>query len=595
MKKNLILTSMLLLGVALTGHAQIARWLIHPDYDQVNVDFDAKVVICDSAGHKVLWDLKGNRYGETADHVNHFRNGYAVTTNKENQTTGFYTESGQFTRLKNCYIAFSHPYFASDYLIVADQSGYFHYTDNQGHVDEQQYDIAFPYRNDYASCHTYEDLFRLKRPYWQMLNKDNTSVQFNAGGKPVDNDDIDFLSSVNDEGIAIVVVKNKLYYFKDGNTNLQPVYAKDGETNPKNQAKLDSNIETNLQLRNDSIYILTAKSGKTDQISFRFDRFRVPLSINVNNVRTDYKLREAEEKDYPSPLRKTEKNKKYGVNWEQEEILPPQFEDFGKTFNNNVVVKLDGKYGIIAVEKDVQFKLRMNEGDDIGFKHKRFKTTLRLDIPTYIPADKTRIEIHEETGCSIDKTSIETKNTEYGNYVQYNCVLSIPKDLTLELTETVYPALILYEGLVSRIIPFKVNTWYNVYFDLKENEEPYIQNGILISDFEIDDPKGEGADTRWVPTIVCEERDSIPYQTDISPINNFKFKYELSPLRDGLNTYYIQITEDGCPTVSFPREVSYAKPTAKQPAKKTKATIRTKQKVVNKPKPQPKPTLDIDI
>ena len=135
---------------------------------------------------------------------------------------------------------------------------------------------------------------------------------------------------------------------------------------------------------------------------------------------------------------------------------------------------------MLEILKDETFKLKMNKGDDLAFRHQKFETNIRADFPTFLNANKVNIEINNQTGCDIDKTSKESKNTESGNYVQYNCVLNIPADLPDELTTIEYPVTILYEGIKSSTIPFKVNAWHYKYFVVDiDDSQTALENGAV--------------------------------------------------------------------------------------------------------------------
>lgn len=64
---------------------------------------------------------------------------------------------------------------------------------------------------------------------------------------------------------------------------------------------------------------------------------------------------------------------------------------------------------MLEILKDETFKLKMNKGDDIAFRHQKFETNIRADFPTFLNANKVNIEINNQTGCDIDKTSKEVR------------------------------------------------------------------------------------------------------------------------------------------------------------------------------------------
>ena len=113
------------------------------------------------------------------------------------------------------------------------------------------------------------------------------------------------------------------------------------------------------------------------------------------------------------------------------------------------------KWGMLTFDPNLKYRLIMHNGKDIAFRHKDVATTIKLELPVIISADKCRFDIDEKHGCIIDKISLETKNTENGNYVQYNCNLTIPDSLPDVITEIQYPVQITYDGLKYPIVPIK--------------------------------------------------------------------------------------------------------------------------------------------
>lgn len=573
--------------VFMTGiaHGQVAKWLIEPAYDEIHLANGEDLIITDSLQQKSLWTFGGKCLAKTQYQINTFNEGYSVTTERGSSAiTGFLNKKGKFVSLSGCNVAYSFPSFSDGYLLVKENS-YYRFVNVKGDFLEGQYTNAYPYINGYASCKTYRNLQKQKDPYNLLLNREGQEVFFSYNGRLFDKEDLDFISSVNDENIGVVIVKQKLFFFNGEDGSLSPVYDRKGETNIKNQARLERNLSQSIQVETDTTLVLYAKCGKTSNIKIRLSSFLVPLSIQLGNEEYIYKRNESDKKKHPSSIRMTEQDGKFGVNWDSQEILPPQLDALVTCFDDKAFVKMAGKYGMLKVLPEARFRLSINKGDDIAFRHQKFETKIRLDMPNIISAYGARIEVDSNSGCDVDLTSGEQRDTEYGNYIQYNCVLNIPDSLPDEMygdkrNEVVFPTQILYEGLRSPIIPFKVKAWHYKYFNVDINSsETSISQGVFSFTFNINAERDPGETV--YPTSINIQTDSLKYE--LEKISETRYKCKVYSLREGTNNIIVQIIEQGCPPASFPFEITYVKPAAKtrnKPAVKENVVIKKKNKIV---------------
>lgn len=554
--KNLLLLVFFLAG---NVHAQVAQWLIPASYNKLEIDNEMGLIITDSINKKVIWDFDGRRLADTSDELFSFSNDIAVTIKPEtNNVTGFINKDGKYTKINEYQIAYGHPYFSDGYLLVLEDN-YFRFIDKKGNFTNSKYVKAFPYSNGYAACYTYKDWGRWKKPSFFLIKDDSSRVPFTFNGKPIDDDDIEFVSSVNDEGIAVVVAKQKLYLFNGNDMSLSAVFANDTETNLRNQAKLEQEIPTSAFLERKGKLRLEAYCGKTDKVVFSFNQFFVPESITINGKETIYKKKETTAQLYESPLRISKEGDKQGliISTDYTEVLPPQFEDILVCIDDKAIVKLSGKYGMVKVIKDKTFRLSMNKGNDIPFRHRKYETVVRADLPVEISSENTRIEIDPKTGCEIDMTSKEYRDTESGNFVQYNCVLNIPSDLSDSISEISYPVQVLYDGLISPVIPFMVKGWHYKYFYVDAvDSETTVSDGTFSFTFNIVADRSIGEDV--YPWDVTINADTL--KTEIERLSETRYKCKIYSLNEGANNIIINVTEQGCPPVPFPYVVTYTKP-----------------------------------
>ena len=551
----------------------MTRWIMQPGYDKIYIATGAPLFICDSLDTSSIWSMKGEKLAMTNDIIHPFKEGLSVTTKKnEKDVTGFYNSQGKFTSLKNFSVTYNEPFFKDGYLLVQSDDRYCFINENGEEEEFGSYVKMYPFSNGYATCFTYEQVDKLKNPYYTYITVDNSPMTFFYNDKVLDKEDVEFLSSVNDEGVAIAVVKHKVYLFDKNARKLEPVFSNRNETNVKRQVTVDGDITEYLLDMNDSI-IVQGKGSKKEFVRFTFDKMLRLTKIKYADRTKEYKLKSVEAEKYTSLLSSIKENEKYGFTYHGETILPVQFDEVGFCLNDFAVVRIDNKWGMLAYDPNLKYRLIMHNGKDIAFRHKDVATTVKLELPVVISADKCRFDIDEKYGCIIDKISLETKNTENGNYVQYNCNLAIPDSLPDVITEIQYPVQITYDGLKYPIVPIKTKAWHYKYINVDLDEaETTVDKGDVSFTINISVEKQPGEID--YPFEVEIKADSL--QSELAKISETRYKCKLFDLEEGVNNINIDILENGCPPSVFPFEITYTKP---KPKVKEEVKIEKKVKV----------------
>jgi hypothetical protein len=80
-----------------------------------------------------------------------------------------------------------------------------------------------------------------------------------------------------------------------------------------------------------------------------------------------------------------------------------------KCIGNDAWVVFNNKTGLLRVHPDDHFTFSFNDDNPVAFRHKHSKTSIRLNMPAYVDANATSIEIDPNTGCDIDKRTKEAK------------------------------------------------------------------------------------------------------------------------------------------------------------------------------------------
>lgn len=578
MKKALISLSLVLSYLSM--NAQMTRWIMQPGYDKIYIASGAPLLISDSLDTSSIWSIKGKKIAVTNDVIHPFKEGLSVTTKKNSEEiTGFFNSQGKFTSLKNYSVTYDEPFFRDGFLLVQSNNRYCFININGEEERFGYYVKMYPFNNGFATCFTYEQVDKLKNPYYTYVTADNSPITFSYNNKVFDKKDVEFLSSVNDEGVGIAIIKHKVYLFDKNARKLEPVFANKTETNIKRQVSVDGELNEYLMDMKDSI-IIRGKGSKTEFVRFNFDKFLRPTKIYYADRTEEYKHKTVKAEKYSSPFSPFKSNEKYGLNYKDETVLPEQFDEIGFCLNDFAVVRIDDKWGMLTFDPNLKYRLIMHNGKDIAFRHKDVATTIKLELPVIISADKCRFDVDEKHGCIIDKISLETKNTENGNYVQYNCNLTIPDSLPDVITEIQYPVQITYDGLKYPIVPIKTKAWHYKYInvDLDETETTLEQGNVSFTiNISADKQPGEND----YPFEVEIKTDSL--QTELAKISETRYKCKLFALAEGINNVNINILENGCPPSVFPFEITYIKPVKKSRNKpEVKEEVKIEKKVKTK-------------
>lgn len=571
-----------LLGmVSLQTQAQIAKWLIQPLYDNIKMAEGIEAIVTDSVNNRTVWTLEGQRVLSTKDELMPFKEGLALAVKPQSSLIStIFKYDGSQIEIKECGVTHNYPFFSNGKLLVKCGNTY-KYVNSQGEFLKGDYVKAYPYLNGYASCDAYSNPEKKNEIIHCLIDDNGEMVHFSFKDKTFDTNDIQFVSSVNDERICVVVIKEKVYLYNTYEQTLFPVLENDSVNNLKSQAKIFNRIEDSFKRNADSLFELTGKCGKNGIFSIKFDSLCMPVSIKRNDILYIFNKKDVPDKKVLTTLSIKQDGGLYGLYHESKEMLPPQFEKVITCIADKALVKYQGKYGLVQLFPDESFKLRINKGDDIAFRHQKFETTIRADFSNLLPVDKVSIIINPETGCEIDKTSKESKSTESGNYVQYNCILNIPDSLPDELTSIEYPVIMVFDKLKSSIIPFKIHAWHYKYFVVDiDDSQTTLDKGTVSFVFNINAERiaGDGV----YPTQVRIITDSLQYEYE--KLSEIRHKCKVYELKEGVNNIIVQVIEQGCPPAIFPFEVEYNKPVAKtrsKPAIKERVTIKKKEKTAN--------------
>jgi len=580
----------LLIGVsmALTSQAQLPKWIVNPTNDTLFVKVDNNLIQGQANGKSLIWNMEGTLLYSTDNEILPYKEEVATIQVKGQPIiTGFIDGVGNFTAIPNMKVAYDNPYFEDGFILCLENDKLVYINKDGTKASFPDVVRAYPFHGGYAPFFTYENIEKKKDPHFGYFKADGWPMKYiiseNDNIKQVEPKDINFVSGIGTNGKGVAVIKNKIYWFDAASETFEPFLWGEEESVKKRHLNMDGDYEKYFLYIPQDTFIINAKYGKNQYAQLKFDRELRPVIFSFEGDEMTFVEKPSAQLTYKSDIKEYEKSGKYGLSFDSKEVLPGQFEKVGIKYGNRAFVKLDGKWGIIEIVPNIGYTLKLNKGEDIAFRHQKFDTQIRLDFPAQISAKEARIDIPENTGCLIDKTSRESKDTESGNFVTYNCVLNIPPSLPDTITTITYqPIDISYDGLSLFKVPISVKAWHLKYYNVDPIEsETSISNGVASFTLNINAQRNVGEND--YPFDVRIEADSI--SVEYEKISETRYKCVVSNLQEGENSLNIYVTEKGCPSSIFPFEIFYTKPVPKK-KKEEEVVIRKKDLVAKKHTPR---------
>lgn len=279
--------------------AQMPRWVCRPAYDNIHVGFGVPVIVSDSILYTSLWNMEGKRMATTTDRLHPFREGVAVLTKRgTDDLLGFYRPDGRRVSVESYRTAYEHPYFNDGYLLAIQDSRPCFIDKDGKAADFGYFEKAYPFSRGVATAMTYGSVEKQKNPYYFYLTTDKKPLVFKLNNKPVDREDVDFLSSMGDFGMSVAIIKGKVYYYEQRSGILKPILSDDDK---KRQLHLSGDLDECLTDNGDSIVINTHE-GKKDNVEMVFDNLCKPVRIHFTKSGKTFERREAEPPRHTSYL-----------------------------------------------------------------------------------------------------------------------------------------------------------------------------------------------------------------------------------------------------------------------------------------------------
>ena len=540
-------------GILATTQAQIATWLVHPDYDTIEL-LDCDLLKVTKDGKVGLLNMKGEEILQPNQYD-------SITAFREKQALLF--ENGKFSAIvnlqgkkidvseRNFTISAVTAYFSDGFLLVYDRSNKYNFINTLGEIVLGPYAEAYPFSDGYACVKSYENL---------QKNEVDTRYEYVKAGlgsislPNVDKDDVNFLSTFNN-GKAIAVVKKVFYEVTadDGSLTMN-VLSTEPAVSKKTQIVAPDKLIVPVKVNGD--YKVAAKNAM-----FTFDNLmRLKLMEIVNREPQEFTVEQEIKRMRVSSFSSVKVGDSFGLNYKGKSILPAQFRSVLATSDDMALVSTGKGCGAVTVDTDNNIRFKLNENENIGFIHRSYETDLAVTMPSYIKCSSAVVTSKSEDCEILIETRTERENVE-GNTLGYKCKLTIPQNLTDTLSRIDYKFSLKYDGLTSLDYNVNINEWYVKYYEvqLKSTAMTISAKDSVVVEFDLiktDIARNDEANYYKEVELVSPDYEG---GLTLNKITENHFSFRLSDINKEKILFSVKITEVGCPPIEYPFVMTFEK------------------------------------
>lgn len=576
MKKVLLFLMCFYLSAMAT--AQIGRWLVGPISDSVYLFPGSDFIVVDSMDEKLIIESNGKLVCRTSADLNRFYEDFAVMTDSMS-ISSIININGNVKTIPGIYdVTYDNPYFSEGYLLVKERNAkynrywnissdrYLFLDTNASPIYWDECAKIFPFSKGLSACIKYVSEEKMSRPYFQYKSKDTNEIVLNLeNGKPLKWKDVKFASTVNQDGVGLVVVSDELYTINISHDQvglhvftLTPVKYRIKGSNREKTVYVD--IEEVFELLNDL-------SDNIDTLSFNayvdgrkiyelyFNKcLMLSHVISEDDMVVYNNAHRWDVCSYSSRLKSSKKSEKWGLMRDDKCIVPHQFDSISFCIDQTAVVKVNDLWGVLMYDENVKYSIKLHEGKDLPFRHKELESTIQVELPQEIKANLCDLYTTPTSGIKLDLYSIESKNTDYGNYLKYQCKLMIKDDLPDVVTPVSYNVQLVCDGILQPEYLVEANAWHYKYRNVDwDKSETKVEKGSLVLVLNILEDKVLG--DKEYPFNISVEYDSV--KLNLEKISETRYRCKIDSLKIGNNTFEVSLAEEGCPITIFPFDVYY--------------------------------------
>lgn len=557
--------------------AQVPQWRLHPKYNSIELLGNGFYVVSDNGKYGIMNSQEKEVVPLTYDKLAPFHSHMSLLY-KNQQYVGFVSDQGQthlfnFDNPSEQYEIVGEPRFYENYLLVKNRIGYYYLRASDGRA-LGPYADGRPFCNGYAVVNVPESqkkVFNGDYTIQLLSGKTGELVKLNLGEYSLD--DIDFISSVcNDK--CIIVLKKRFHEYNVNTGILTPIHTDGDITNKK--SRVTANERPLLIQKSGNNYVVSFKLGQ-----MTFDPMMRLASIAYTGQETSQMVIPQETKEeHTSQMksRSADGTSLLGISYNGEEILRPQFDKVADLWHDEALVLVGGKYGVVGIDPSRSCRYVLNDNMAIGFEHKTVNTSVKVVCPPYMKPALMMLT-SEDKNCHISPDSRkETTNVESA-VLSYQCSLNIPDEIGLEKSSANTKFSLKYDDL--KLTPHKISfdTWYintyNVEVQKQGHEGDALKANVYI--------KAKSQNRNFFRTVAIEPEDTT-VTCELTKVNEEEFSALFSGVKDGPLLFSVDITEDGCPTLSYNQKLTVG--TAKKVEKTEAEPVVVAQPTIKRPNRQ---------
>ncbi len=539
----------------------MANWMIKPVMDDIEFEYASKMFVCHKADSNYVWTTDGKRIVNTTAAIASISDRMVLLINEEDGGLyGFVSDKSKFVNMvstgNRCryLIDKNYPYFSHGLLLVKDtDDNLYYYVNAKGQVLGEGYVAAYPFLNRCASVVAYKDEVKRKETYVKLINTRFDEILMSKNSKPLKSGSFSFISSVSGNKMAICI---------DG----KAVYSYDNNTDDCVRFSTDDSSEKNtyVQLLDKNIIKHTMEGG----FYFNTDKGKLMFNDNGQYIGSDWDLpkKQITEKrtEFPKRIDTFENNGLFGIEWNQyndrRTVLDCQFEEVKTMYDNLAVVKLHGKYGVVAIDNLKSIGIKINDGNPLVFDHAQAEYPMVLDIPTTMHKnDIESIVCTSSTQCDPDLNTINEGYTNRGTMLSLNCVFHAPKNIKTTQTRTDYMMKIKYQGLLTSAMPVTVQTCYNSAYTMELGRTALMNDTVYVELAAVTE-----LDTADIYKVDIELSSDSVMSYRVGRIGNKKFGVKIYDIVSSYTPLVFTIKEEGCAPIAFPYNLTYTRPMARK-------------------------------
>ena len=529
----------------MSANAQVPQWALHPKYDSIEMLGNGYYVVSSNGKYGMMNAKEKEVVALKYDKISPFRSHTSILY-ANNAFVGYMSDEGRVKEFQSGqYQVAEQPSFYDGYLMVSNIDGYF-YLHAADDAVIGPFCGGMPFTEGYAVVKVPKNLKRvLGGDYTTQILSAKTGKLENLNLGEYDVDDIDFISGVSN-GKSIIVLKKRFYEYNFNTGALTPIHF-DGNTSNKKSRVVANERPLNVQSYQDG-FLVQFKAGQ-----MTFD----PL-MRLNSI--TYAGQEKKDVAVPEEIKAEKQSSlvskafpgtdQLGLNYNGKEILTAQFEKVQQLWNNDAIVMKNGKYGVVTIDPNHSCRFVLNDNMAIGFEHKTANTNIKAVCPPYMKPSLMTLS-SEDDNCHINiDTRKENTNVETA-VLSYQCTLNIPEEIGLEKSSTNTKFALNYDGLKLPTNTITFDTWYiNNYTVqlLKHNIDGSALNAeILVNN-------ASSGSKNFFRDVTVEAEDSVI--CNLTKITEEMYNARFYGWKDGTLRFSVDITEDGCPTLSYARSIA---------------------------------------